>query len=181
MPAVDCIERSGLYLRRYKHGIETGMEDNQTESAQSQRPIIVFDAMCVLCSANAQFVLNNDRRGYFLLASMQGAIGSAIYRKFGIDPTAPDTIVVVTGDIALRDSDAVLSIYEGLGWPWRILSIFKVSRASSVIPPIASKLAIATESSASVTSAGYRHQIRQGACSEPVASLCHRCISQLAR
>ena len=102
------------------------MEDNQTESAQSQRPIIVFDAMCVLCSANAQFVLNNDRRGYFLLASMQGAIGSAIYRKFGIDPTAPDTIVVVTGDIALRDSDAVLSIYEGLGWPWRILSIFKV-------------------------------------------------------
>lgn len=115
-----------MYLRRYKHGIETGMEDNQTESAQSRRPIIVFDAMCVLCSANAQFVLNNDRRGYFLLASMQGEIGSAIYRKFGIDPTAPDTMVVVTGDIALRDSDAVLSIYEGLGWPWRILSIFKV-------------------------------------------------------
>ena len=94
--------------------------------SESVKPIIVFDAMCVLCSANAQFVINNDRRGHFLLASMQGEVGSAIYRKFGIDPSAPDTIVVVTGDHALRDSDAVLSIYEGLGWPWRMLSALKI-------------------------------------------------------
>lgn len=97
--------------------------DYESERA---KPIIVFDAMCVLCSANAQFVINNDRRGRFLLASMQGDVGSAIYRKFGIDPTAPDTIVVVTGEHALRDSDAVLSIYEGLGWPWRVLSALKI-------------------------------------------------------
>ena len=90
------------------------------------KPIIVFDAMCVLCSANAQFVLKRDRRDHFLLASMQGEVGSAIYRKFGIDPIAPHTIVVVTGDHALRDSDAVLSIYEGLGWPWRALSALRI-------------------------------------------------------
>lgn len=94
--------------------------------SERQKPIIVFDAMCVLCSANAQFVINNDRRGHFLLASMQGEVGSAIYRRFGIDPVAPDTIVVVTGDHALRDSDAVLSIYKGLGWPWRMLSALKI-------------------------------------------------------
>lgn len=92
----------------------------------ADRPIIVFDAMCVLCSANAQFVLNNDRQARYLLASMQGPVGSEIYRKFGIDPTAPDTIVVVTGGRALRDSDAVLSIYHGLGWPWRIVSVFGI-------------------------------------------------------
>ena len=94
--------------------------------SERSKPIIVFDAMCILCSANAQFVINNDPRGHFLLASMQGEVGSAIYRKFGIDPTDPDTIVVVTGDHALRDSDAVLSIYEGLGWPWRVLSALKI-------------------------------------------------------
>ncbi|MGB3338239.1 MAG: DCC1-like thiol-disulfide oxidoreductase family protein [Devosia sp.] len=101
------------------------MEGFQSESEWLQRPIIVFDAMCVLCSANAQFVLNNDRRGHFLLASMQGEVGSALYRKFGIDPAAPDTIVVVIGEHALRDSDAVLSIYEELGWPWRIFSALR--------------------------------------------------------
>ena len=95
-------------------------------ASERAKPIIVFDAMCVLCSANAQFVINNDRHGHFLLASMQGEVGSAIYRKFGIDPAVPDTILVVTGDQALRDSDAVLSIYDGLGWPWRMLSALKV-------------------------------------------------------
>lgn len=101
------------------------MDKPERDNAPSQHPIIVFDAMCVLCSANAQFVLNNDRRGHFLLASMQGEVGSGLYRKFGIDHLAPDTIVVVTGEQALRDSDAVLSIYAGLGWPWRVLTLFR--------------------------------------------------------
>ncbi|MBN9553378.1 MAG: DUF393 domain-containing protein [Alphaproteobacteria bacterium] len=88
-------------------------------------PIIVFDAECILCSANAQFILRYDRRAYFRLASMQGAAGSALYRRFGIDPTNPETFIVVTGDIALRNSDAVLAIWSGLGWPWRVLSILR--------------------------------------------------------
>lgn len=82
-------------------------------------PVIVFDAMCVLCSANAQFVLRHDRRGHFRLASMQGEAGAALYRRFGIDPADPETLIVVEGDHALRDSDAVLAIWRGLGWPWR--------------------------------------------------------------
>ena len=83
------------------------------------RPVIVFDAMCVLCSANARFVLRHDRRGRFRLASMQGEAGAALMRRFGIDPADPDTMIVVEGDRAIRDSDAVLAIARGLGWPWR--------------------------------------------------------------
>ena len=89
-------------------------------------PIIVFDALCVLCSANAQFVLRHDRRGLFRLASMQGEVGSALYRRFGIDPADPETLIVVEGDHALRGSDAVLAIYAGLGWPWRMLGLFRL-------------------------------------------------------
>ncbi|MCC6924896.1 thiol-disulfide oxidoreductase DCC family protein [Novosphingobium sp.] len=89
-------------------------------------PIIVFDALCVLCSANAQFVLRHDRRGLFHLASMQGEVGSALYRRFGIDPADPETLIVVEGDHALRDSDAVLAIYAGLGWPWRMLGLLRL-------------------------------------------------------
>ena len=81
-------------------------------------PVILFDALCVLCSANAQFVLRHDRHRRFLLASVQGEAGRALCRRHGIDPDDPDTIIVVTGDRALRDSDAVLAIYAGLGQPW---------------------------------------------------------------
>ena len=90
------------------------------------RPIIVFDAECLLCSANAQFVLNHDRKGRFLLASMQGEAGSALYRRFGIDPADPDTLIVVEGDRVRRDSDAILAIWVGLGWPWRAGAIFRL-------------------------------------------------------
>lgn len=80
---------------------------------------ILFDAMCVLCSANAQFILRRDRRHRFQLASMQGEVGAELFRRHGIDPTDPSTILVIDGDRVLRDSDAVLAIYAGLGWPWR--------------------------------------------------------------
>jgi predicted DCC family thiol-disulfide oxidoreductase YuxK len=89
-------------------------------------PIIVFDAMCVLCSANAKFVLRHDRTARFRLASMQGEVGTALYRRWGIDPENPETMIVVDGQSVLRDSDAVLAIYEGLGWPWKALSIVRL-------------------------------------------------------
>ncbi|WP_066820454.1 thiol-disulfide oxidoreductase DCC family protein [Sphingomonas mali] len=91
------------------------------------RPIIVFDAECLLCSANAQFVLNHDRKGRFRLASMQGEAGSALYRRFGIDPAAPDTLIVVEGDRVRRDSDAILAIWARLGWPWRAGALFRAA------------------------------------------------------
>ncbi|MBY8825677.1 thiol-disulfide oxidoreductase DCC family protein [Sphingomonas colocasiae] len=93
----------------------------------SEGPIILFDAMCVLCSANARFVLRYDRRGHFRLAAMQGEVGQALYRRFGIDPADPDTLIVVSGDQALRNSDAIFAIWRGLGWPWRMLCIFRLA------------------------------------------------------
>ncbi len=89
-------------------------------------PIIVFDAMCVLCSANAQFVLRHDRAARFRLASMQNEVGAALYRRCGIDPKNPETLIIVDGQRILRDSDAVLAIYDGLGWPWKALSIVRL-------------------------------------------------------
>lgn len=89
-------------------------------------PIIVFDALCVLCTANARFILKYDKTGHFRLASMQGDVGAALFRKFDIDPADPETMIVVDGDAVLRNSDAVLAIYAGLGWPWRLARIFKL-------------------------------------------------------
>jgi predicted DCC family thiol-disulfide oxidoreductase YuxK len=90
----------------------------------TEGPIILFDAMCVLCSANAGFVLRHDGQGHFRLAAMQGEVGQTLYRRFGIDPADPDTLIVVTGDRACRNSDAILAIWRGLGWPWRALCVF---------------------------------------------------------
>ena len=89
-------------------------------------PIIVFDAQCVLCSANAQFVLRHDRQSHFRLAAMQGAVGTALYRRFGIDPADPDTLIVMSGNHALRDSHAVFAIWTALGWPWKAIAVLAI-------------------------------------------------------
>ena len=86
-------------------------------------PIIVFDSLCVLCSANARFVIEHDRAGRFRLAAMQSEIGAALYRRFGIDPADPDSLILVEGDRMLRNSDAVIAIYSGLGGPWRHVAL----------------------------------------------------------
>lgn len=94
--------------------------------APSTGPIILFDAECVLCSANARFVLERDRHAVFLLASMQGEVGQALYRLHGMDPADPATLLVVEGERMRRDSDAVLGIYERLGLPWSLVRVFRL-------------------------------------------------------
>ena len=89
-------------------------------------PIILFDAECVLCSANAQFVLKHDKTGHFRLASMQGPVGGALCRDNGLDPSDPTSILIIDGDTVRRDSDAVLSIFEALGYPWRLAVALRV-------------------------------------------------------
>ncbi|WP_279349630.1 thiol-disulfide oxidoreductase DCC family protein [Erythrobacter litoralis] len=81
------------------------------------KPVIVFDGHCVLCSANARFVLRNDRYGHFRLAAMQGEVGAAILERCGVDPANPETLIVVDNETVLRDSDAVIAIWSNLGWP----------------------------------------------------------------
>lgn len=59
---------------------------------------------------------------------MQGEIGTALFRRHGLNPTDPDTILVIDGDKVLRDSDAVISIYTALGGPWRTAAYRWVAR-----------------------------------------------------
>ena len=92
----------------------------------SPHPIVLFDAECVLCSANAQFILTYDRARHFRLASMQGEVGAGLFRAHGMDPANPDTILLIEGDRVRRDSDAVLAIYAGLGWPWRVAAAARI-------------------------------------------------------
>ena len=97
-------------------------------------PIVLFDAECVLCSANAQFILTHDKAGRFHLASMQGAVGFNLLMAHGMDPADPASILVIEGTKVRKDSDAVLSIYEGLGFPWRLASALRVIPAFMLDP-----------------------------------------------
>jgi predicted DCC family thiol-disulfide oxidoreductase YuxK len=88
------------------------------------KPLIVFDGLCVLCSANARFVLRHDRRRHFRLTTAQGSLGAALYVNLGLDPDA--TMLVIEDGRALTESDSFIAIARGLGWPWRAAAAAKI-------------------------------------------------------
>ncbi len=94
------------------------------------KPIIVFDGVCVLCTANARFILKHDREGRFRLAAMQGDVGAAIMRHAGLDPHDPISFILLEaerdGGRVRLNSDAVLQIWSKLGWPWRAGAILRI-------------------------------------------------------
>lgn len=89
-------------------------------------PIIVFDGHCVLCSANARFVLRHDRNRRFRLAAAQSEAGAALQRRFALNRDSLETIVVIEDGRAITESDAVIAIAAGLGWPWRAAAAAKL-------------------------------------------------------
>jgi predicted DCC family thiol-disulfide oxidoreductase YuxK len=86
------------------------------------RPIIIFDGKCVLCSWFARFVLRTDRAGRFRLLAAQSQLGTALYHHFDLDPIGYETYVLLEDGKAFLRSDASLRILAGLGAPWPALA-----------------------------------------------------------
>jgi predicted DCC family thiol-disulfide oxidoreductase YuxK len=88
------------------------------------RPVIIFDGKCVLCSWFARFVLRADRTGRFRLLAAQSQLGTALYNHFGLDPIGYETYVLLEDGKAFLRSEASLRIFAGLGAPWPALAAF---------------------------------------------------------
>jgi predicted DCC family thiol-disulfide oxidoreductase YuxK len=87
------------------------------------RPVIIFDGKCVLCSWFARFILRTDRAARFRLMAAQSDLGTALYRHFGLDPINYETYVLLEDGRAFFRSDASIRIFEGLGLPWRAATV----------------------------------------------------------
>jgi predicted DCC family thiol-disulfide oxidoreductase YuxK len=94
-------------------------DDRDVPSFPDDHPLIVFDGTCVLCSANAHFVLRRDRRRIFRLTHAQSALGLALYRHLGLRSDERGTMIALRDGQLLTHSDAAIAIADGLGWPWR--------------------------------------------------------------
>jgi predicted DCC family thiol-disulfide oxidoreductase YuxK len=87
------------------------------------RPVIIFDGMCVLCSAFAQFVLRTDRRRRYRLLAAQSPLGVALYGHFGLDPVDYETNILLEGGQVWLKSEGSIRMFEGLGFPWSLMAI----------------------------------------------------------
>ncbi|HZF99243.1 MAG TPA: thiol-disulfide oxidoreductase DCC family protein [Pseudoxanthomonas sp.] len=85
--------------------------------------IVVFDGVCALCSGWVRFLLRHDRAGRYRFAAMQTAVGRRLLAENGLDADDPVSFLLLEGDAARTDSDAILAVLTGLGGPWRLAGL----------------------------------------------------------
>ncbi len=96
------------------------------EHAPVDGPVIVFDGVCVLCNGWVRFLLKHDRHGRYRFAAMQADAGRALLAAHGLDPDDPASFLLVDGEQAWTDSDAIRRVLVGLGGAWRLAGVMAV-------------------------------------------------------
>lgn len=90
------------------------------------KPVIIFDGLCALCSGSAAFVLRHDKTGVFRLLAAQSPLGQALYAHYRLDPTDYETMILIADGVAWFKSEAAIRIAQGLGLPWSLAVLFRV-------------------------------------------------------
>ena len=101
-------------------------QDDAVPAFVDDRPLLVFDGLCVLCSNGAQRVLRLDRRGLFRFAPAQSALGRALYRHYGMDESGDETVLLIQDGRLFVKSEVAIRVGQGLGGIWRAAVLLHV-------------------------------------------------------
>ncbi len=102
-------------------------EDPAVPVFPDDRPVVLFDGDCALCSSSARKILTADRAGLFRLAPTQSQLGRALLTHYGVSPDDPATMLLIQDGVARERSDAVLAIAAQLPAPYRWAIIGRIA------------------------------------------------------
>lgn len=86
------------------------------------RPIVVFDGVCLLCNRWVDFLLRHDRVGRYRLAAMQGNHGRRLLLTHGLSVDDPSSFLLVQDGLGFTDTQALIRVLAGLGRGWQIVA-----------------------------------------------------------
>ena len=101
-------------------------QDSAVPDFPDDRPIIIFDGHCALCSGWARFVLRHDPAGRYRLLPAQSALGHALYVHYSLDPEDYQTNILIEEGRAWFKSEGSIRMAEGLGFPWSLAASFRL-------------------------------------------------------
>ena len=86
------------------------------------RPVVVFDGVCLLCNRWVDFLLRHDRSGRYRLAAMQGNHGQRLLQTNGLSADDPSSFLLVQDGLGFTDTEALIRVLIGLGRGWQIIA-----------------------------------------------------------
>lgn len=91
------------------------------------KKLVLFDGVCNLCDASVQYIIKHDKKDLFRFTALQGELGEQILKKFNIDRTKTDSILLYSEEQGISyKSTAALKIASKLGFPINLMSIFLI-------------------------------------------------------
>jgi predicted DCC family thiol-disulfide oxidoreductase YuxK len=81
------------------------------------KPIILFDGICNLCSWAVQFIIRHDPHAQFRFASLQSAYAQELLAHYGIKQTldgTDDSVILIENDQVYTHSTASLRVARRL-------------------------------------------------------------------
>lgn len=97
------------------------MMQNQLEQLIQSHNIILFDGVCVLCSAWADFMIKHDQSCQFKLVSVQSNIGQQLLTYYHLPTDHFETMVLLENGQCYTESTAFVRIMQRLDFPYRSL------------------------------------------------------------
>ena len=80
-----------------------------TMQQKDQNPIILFDGICNLCNASVRFVLKQDKKKQFLLASLQSDAAKKLLLQYNCKNNDLNSIILIDRNKVYKKSAAFLS------------------------------------------------------------------------
>ena len=97
-------------------------EDPSVPDFKDDKPIVIFDGHCVLCSGFANFIIRNDPRKALRLLPAQSELAEALYSHYALKPDDYETNLFIENGHVRVKSDGSLAMMTYLGWPWKGLN-----------------------------------------------------------
>lgn len=96
-------------------------QDSSVLSFPDDKPLFVFDGVCVLCSGGARWLMHHDKQNLFRFAPAQSPLGQSLYKHYGI--VMDDTYLLLDKGIMYNKSNGYLHMLDILGGKWILLKI----------------------------------------------------------
>jgi predicted DCC family thiol-disulfide oxidoreductase YuxK len=94
------------------------------------KPVIVYDGVCVLCSSAMRRIARRDRGGKYRFAAGQSPVGTALFRHYGLDPADFESVLLIEDGRCHGKLDMARRVARQIGGPWRLFELFAILPAA---------------------------------------------------
>ena len=89
----------------------------------SNKAIILFDGLCNFCNDSVNFIIDRDNDDYFRFTSIQSEAGQNMIKRYKIDITKTDSIILIKDNKYYIKSTAALKISRKITSLWKLFYI----------------------------------------------------------